>query len=96
LLARTRTGIYNIACEGDATFFDVTQSIVDTFSLANRIAITEVDYHLVERHDKAARPASVFLSTQKLDQEGLNLQRHWKESLSEYLRSDYFNKLFRY
>ena len=96
LLARTRTGIYNIACESDATFFDVTQSIVDTFSLADRISIAEVGYHMVERRDKATRPASVYLSTQKLDQEGLNLQRHWKESLSEYLRSDYFNRLFRY
>ena len=96
LLARTRTGIYNIACESDASFFDVTQSIVDTFSLEDRISISKVDYNLVERNDRATRPASVYLSTQKLDKEGLNLQRHWKESLAEYLGSDYFNNLFRY
>jgi len=96
LLARRKNGVYNIACEGDATFFDVAKSIVDTFSLTDGISITEVDYHLVEQHDKATRPASVYLSTQKLNQEGLNLQRHWQESLSEYLRGDYFKKLFRY
>ena len=95
LLARRKNGVYNIACESDATFFDVAKSIVDTLYLTNRISITEVDYHLVERYDKATRPGSVYLSTQKLRQEGLNLQRHWQESLSEYLRGDYFKKLFR-
>lgn len=93
LLSNNRCGVFNIASRGEATFFELTKFIVHTLGVDKRISLSEVDASNFSTKEKAARPRSVLLSQRKLDDEGLNLQRHWQDSVTEYLACDYFRDL---
>ena len=53
------------------------------------IQITEVSSDYFKREYFAERPSSERLSNQKLSLRGLNVMRHWREGLREYLGADY-------
>ena len=53
------------------------------------VRITEVPSDYFKREYFAERPSSERLVNQKLNLRGLNVMRHWKEGLKEYLGTDY-------
>ena len=93
LLSNHRRGVFNMASRGDATFFQLTKFIIHKLGVDKRIALSEVDASIFSKKEKAARPKAVLLSQSKLDEEGLNLQRNWQDSVAEYLACDYFRDL---
>lgn len=91
LLSKGKTGIYSMGAHGEATFYEVAREIALHFKLP--IKIRKVPSRTFV--EKAKRPDSAILSNAKLESEGLDFQRGWKESLHEYLDDEYFGVLFR-
>lgn len=92
LIEAGKTGIYNMASHGCASFFDVAHEIVTTLKLENRIAITEVpsDYF----KEKCVRPENGTMENKRLRKEGIDRMIDWRLSLKEYLERPYFVSLF--
>jgi dTDP-4-dehydrorhamnose reductase len=96
LLAESNaTGTWCMASNGYATFHDVATEIINLLSLAERIAIPRAIDQQINSMDVAPRPKQVIMSTKKLLDSGLNIQRDWRTSLSEYLKQPWFQSLFR-
>ena len=87
-------GTWCMASNGSATFHDVATEIVDILCLSERISIPKALDQQINSMDVAPRPKQVIMSTKKLLDSGLNLQRDWRISLSEYLRQPWFQSLF--
>ena len=94
LLAYQKNGIYSMASEDDASFFSVAEECVMQLKLANKIKVIQDDFDIIKKKDIALRPDRVVLSNSKLKAEKLYAIRNWKDALSEYLNSKYFEKYF--
>lgn len=95
LLARGRKGIYNMGAKGEATFFDVATACVDALGLASRIAIEPRPAEGFVRQEPARRPARMLTANTRLEREGLDRMRPWRDALREYLARPYFDRLRR-
>ena len=78
-------GIYNVACKGDGSRYDVAKEILGNLKLGNSIKLFEVTSETFEEEYFAPRPYSEKLSGLKLNVRGLNRMRDWRISLKEYL-----------
>ncbi len=94
LLARGSTGVYNMAAHGEATFFDVASLCVERLGLAGRIEVLPTTAAAVSADEKARRPQRVILANARLQAEGLDRQRPWRDGLREYLDRPYFRTLY--
>jgi dTDP-4-dehydrorhamnose reductase len=94
LLACGCNGIYCMASIGSTSFFDLTLEIIKLMGIENRIEINKVDFKRIAANDKAVRPSSVIIKNARLESESINRQRHWRDSLAEYLQGQYFKDLF--
>ena len=47
----------------------------------------------VQTKEKARRPEKAIMTNARLQAEGLDQQRPWRDSLTEYLTTDYFRDL---
>jgi len=94
LAEHNATGTWCMASNGCATFHDVATEIIYLLCLSERIAIPKALDKQINSMDVAPRPQQVIMSTKKLFDSGLNLQRDWRVSLSEYLRQPWFQSLF--
>jgi dTDP-4-dehydrorhamnose reductase len=84
LVASKRDGVYHMGARGEASFFDVARACVDELDLSRLMS--------VERRppgdpapEIAPRPFRMVTASHRLDEEGLNRQRHWRPALAEYL-----------
>lgn len=93
LLALEREGIYHMGAVGEATFHDVAQAVVEELGLADRMKIEPRPAESFERAEGAARPRRMVTANLRLDREGLNRQRPWREALGEYLARPFFHEL---
>jgi len=91
LLEREKSGMYQMASHGEATFHAIGQVLVEEFGWARHLSITPVSAAAVEKDMSGSRPARAVLACTRLRAEGLDRQRHWEASLREYLASPYFN-----
>jgi dTDP-4-dehydrorhamnose reductase len=90
LLLGTRLwGIYNMVCQGVTSRLEVSQYLVKTLGLENRVSITPVSSEHFAEEYFAARPPSERLITKKLDLRGLDIMRDWRVCLDEYLADAY-------
>jgi dTDP-4-dehydrorhamnose reductase len=92
-LLKTRTyGTFNMVCKGDASRYDVAVEFLRLLGLQDKIKVNVVDSAFWASEYFAPRPDSERLVTSKLDALGLNVMRHWREALAEYVTvySDYF------
>jgi dTDP-4-dehydrorhamnose reductase len=78
-------GIWNVVCRGNATRYDVAVELVNLLGLQDKIKVNVVDSGFWRHEYWALRPASERLLTTKLNSQGLNVMRHWKECLKEYV-----------
>jgi len=94
LLAEGKKGIYNMAGQGECSFYELACEIVKCLGISNRIKIIKVSADKFARKESAKRPLKATIVNKRLRDEGLDLQRFWQESLKEYLNHEYFKKLF--
>lgn len=94
LAAQDRTGVYCMACHGHASFYSLTCEIVRLLSLDDRFTVNRVDAQILAGREKARRPLRAVMANQRLQTEGLDLQRPWQDALADYLRLPHFRNLF--
>lgn len=92
LLARKCTGVYHMGAHGEASFFQVASACVESLGLADHIDVVAGEPVSV-LHEPARRPWRMVTATERLDREGLNRQRPWREALDEYLARPHFSDL---
>jgi len=94
LIEKGKTGLYNMVCQGVTSRLEVAQELLKLLGMNEDMKINKVSSDYFKKEYFASRPASERLINARLEQEGLDIMRHWKISLSEYLNeyySDYIN-----
>ena len=86
-------GLYNMACQGNTSRYEVTEEILKILNLNNSIKLTKVNSDYFSKTFFAKRPNSENLLNKKLNDKGLNLMRPWRETLKEYLDNSYSSYL---
>jgi dTDP-4-dehydrorhamnose reductase len=86
-------GVWNAVCKGDANRYDVAVELIHLLSLEDKIKINIVSSDFWKEEYFAPRPDCERLSTEKLSLYGLNVMRHWKECLKDYVTNnpEYFS-----
>ena len=92
LAARGGGGAYVMASHGEASFWELTVEIVRLLGWRNRIEIAQTASENVSKNELGRRPGRAVMRNQRMQSEGLDLQRPWQEALGDYLASDYFTK----
>ncbi len=88
LLRHGKTGVYQMACRGEASFHELAQAIVTIMGWGQRLRVMRVSSAEVERDMSGSRPARAVLSCERLRSEGLDMQRPWQLALQDYLRAE--------
>ena len=89
LLKKEYWGLYNMVCEGVTSRLEVLQELISLLEMQDNVRIIEVSSDYFKHEYFAERPPSERLVNQKLNLRGLNVMRHWKEGLRDYLGADY-------
>jgi len=93
LLAKNKNGMYCMASLGKASFYELAVEIINQFGLSDQFMISEVQASSVSKNEKARRPPIAIIENTRLNNEKLNKQRKWQESLLDYSKHSYFKKL---
>ena len=91
LIEKGKTGLYNMACKGKTSRVEVACELINLLRLNGSVKINEVSSDYFQKEYFAPRPASERLINARLNEDGLDVMRDWKTSLSEYLSEDYPN-----
>ncbi len=89
LIEKGKTGLYNMACKGEASRLEVAYELVNQLELNGTVKINEVGSEYFQKDYFAPRPASERLINARLSEEGLDIMKDWKIALSEYLNETY-------
>ena len=92
LIEAGKSGVYAMASQGSASFFDVARAMVEIMHLENRMTITEVPSNHFK--EKCRRPENGTMENRRLKEEGLDMMSEWRDSLAKYLSEPYFTDLF--
>jgi len=93
LASLSRTGIYNMASHGEASFFEIAAHAAQRLGLDRKLRVERVSAQLLSGREKATRPLRAVMENRRLRAEKLDRQRPWRESLDEYLSGPYFRQL---
>jgi len=91
LIEKRKTGLYNMACKGKTSRVEVACELINLLRLNGSVKIIEVGSDYFQKEYFAPRPSSERLINARLNEDGLDVMRDWKTSLSEYLSEDYPN-----
>ena len=91
LIEKGKTGLYNMVCHGKTSRMEVACELINLLRLNGTVKINEVSSDYFQKEYFVPRPASERLINAKLGEEGLDVMRDWKTSLSEYLNNTYFD-----
>ena len=94
LIEKGKTGLYNMACKGKTSRVEVACELINLLRLNGSVKISEVSSDYFQKEYFAPRPASERLINARLNEDGLDVMKGWKTSLSEYISesySDYIN-----
>jgi dTDP-4-dehydrorhamnose reductase len=86
LLESELYGLYNQACGGGGSRYDVAVELVRLLGLERIVTVEKVSSEFFAREYFAMRPASEQLVNPKLDACHLNVMRDWRVCLAEYVR----------
>ena len=78
-------GVYNQACGGSGSRYDVALEFVKLLGLENKVNVIRVNSDYFKSEYFSSRPASEILVSSKLNALGLNRMREWRVSLAEYV-----------
>ena len=82
-----------MVCGGETSRFEVANEMIKRLKLENDVKLTPVSSEYFKQEYFAERPPSERLINKRLNSEGLNIMRNWKDALKEYLEKDYKNYL---
>jgi len=88
LLQTEQYGTYHMVCEGAGTRYDVAVQIVDLLT-DNGTQVRAVDSGFFQDVYFAPRPRSEMLLNANLRRMGLNLMRHWKDAMRDYIEAEF-------
>ena len=91
LIEKGKTGLYNMVCKGKTSRMEVACELINLLRLNGTVKINEVSSDYFQKEYFVPRPASERLINARLNEDGLDVMRDWKTSLSEYLSEDYPN-----
>jgi len=80
-------GLYNMACEGSGSRYDVALEFIKLLGLEKEINIKIVDSGFFQSVYFAPRPYSEKLINFKLSARGINYMKDWKECLADYVET---------
>jgi len=89
LIDRGLWGLYNTVCQGETTRIEVAKEIISLIGSEEDIKITEVPSEYFKETYFVIRPRSERLINRKLTLRGVNVMRHWKIALKEYIQQYY-------
>lgn len=92
LIEAGKSGIYNLANHGSASFFNVANEMIKILHLENKMEITEVPSNYFK--EKCIRPENGTMENKRLQKEGMDMMPEWRISLKTYLEQPYFVNLF--
>jgi dTDP-4-dehydrorhamnose reductase len=93
LLASERTGTYCMASHESASFYELACEISVQLGITDKVKINAIDSAVLAAKEKAVRPLSAIMINRRLEVEGLDRQRPWRQALAEYLNHPYFKDL---
>jgi len=93
LIQTDHYGVYNMACEGATSRFEVAKELVRLLNLEKSVTLKPVDSSFFKTEYFAPRPDSERLINRKLALRKLNTMRDWRICLKEYVDEHYL-KLF--
>jgi len=82
-------GLFNMVSGGLTSRLEVANELILQLRLEGEITIKKVSSVFFKDEYFAERPACERLVNKRLDDLGINLMRHWKEALTEYLLNYY-------
>ena len=91
LIEKGKTGLYNMVCNGKTSRMEVACELITLLKLNGSVKINEVSSDYFQKEYFAPRPASERLINARLNEDGLDVMRDWRISLSEYLSKSYTN-----
>ncbi len=80
-------GLYNMACEGSCSRYDIAVEFIKLLGLEKEINIKTVDSDFFKNEFFAPRPNSEKLINLKLSARGINFMKDWKKCLEDYVES---------
>ena len=83
-----------MASHGKASFSEVAYEILKTLELTQKLKVKTIDSSFFAKKEVAKRPLNAIMSNSRLNNEKLDRQIYWKNSLNEYLSNYYFRKFF--
>jgi len=89
LIEKESWGLYNMACEGNTSRYEVAKEILKILNLRDIVKLTKVNSDYFSKVYFAKRPESENLINSELNKKNLNLMRPWHETLKEYLETAY-------
>lgn len=93
LFAHRKSGIYHMGSVGEASFFEVATATLESLGLADRLVVRPAPAARFAALETAPRPLRMVTANARLDAEGVNRQRPWRESLTDYLQRPYFTRI---
>lgn len=82
-------GVYNMACDGTTSRFEVAKELVRLLNMSNTVKLNPVDSSFFIKEYFAPRPDSERLINRKLALRNLNTMRDWRICLKEYVDEHY-------
>ncbi len=92
LMLAGKSGTFQMACHGQATFAELAHEIVVALGWSDRFRIDTVDASTVSQSELGKRPDVAVLECARLRDERLDLQRDWRSTLHAYLRHPFFDQ----
>jgi len=91
LLEKEYWGIYNMACEGFATRYDIATEMIKLLNLQDQVKINPVSSDYFSKVYFTERPPNERIENRKLNIRGISEMRHWSIALKDYLENHYYN-----
>jgi dTDP-4-dehydrorhamnose reductase len=79
-------GLYHMACQGQASRYDVARKILEVLGRTD-VQLVKVGSDFFRDDYPVRRPASEIMRNLMLEVHGMNTMRPWEESLEEYLQT---------
>lgn len=92
LMQAGKSGSYQMACAGEASFFELTTEIARLLGWAGRIAIVKTTVDAVTQNELGRRPQRAVLSGQRRRDDGQAPLNDWRDSLAAYLAQPFFDQ----
>ncbi len=89
LVEKNVFGLFNMVCQGVTSRLEVSNELIRLIGKESEIDIVEVESDFFKNEYFAERPKCERLENYNLDKRNLNIMRHWKVALKEYLNNYY-------